>query len=138
MVYILQYHIMEQRIIGFYLYISFLVPDDLILFKLPCSHKPEEDRISKSIAIHQSIVDIIIASLLGAKERTCTSTNTAFTDGTERNMLYISQSSASMPLPPFIIEFQHMIIKDFMCRSIQYCINASPVNSGLILEDLTF
>lgn len=114
---------------SFYTYLSchshilFLVPDDLILFKLPRSHKPGEDRISKLIARHQSTVDMITTSLLGVKEGTYTSTNTTFTDGTECDVLYIPQSCAIPSLPPVIIEFQHSVTKSFMCRSIQYCIN---------------
>ncbi|RCH77910.1 hypothetical protein CU098_004512, partial [Rhizopus stolonifer] len=127
MVYILQNRTMEQRIVEFYLYTSFLISGDLILFKLPCSYKIKEDRVNKLIAICQPTVDIIIASLLGVKEGICTSTNTAFTDGTERNKFYISHSSDSTSLPPFIIEFQHMITKNFIFTLIpillMFCIN---------------
>ncbi|RCH80281.1 hypothetical protein CU097_003269, partial [Rhizopus azygosporus] len=98
-------------------------PDDLILFKLPCFHKPGEDRVSKLIARHQSTVDMIAASLLGVNEGTYASTNTTFTDSAECDVLYIPQSSATQSLPPVIIEFQHSVTKRFMCRSIQYCIN---------------
>ncbi|GAN02122.1 hypothetical protein MAM1_0017c01562 [Mucor ambiguus] len=99
------------------------IPDDLIQFKLPRSHKPGEDRVSKLIARHQSTVDMITASLLGVNEGTYTSTNTTFTDGTECDVLYIPQSSAIPSLPPVIIEFQHSATKSFMCRSINYCVN---------------
>lgn len=103
-------------------HVLFLVPDDLILllFKLPRSHKPGEDRISKFRARHQSTVDMIASSWLGVNEGTYTSTNTTFTDGTEWDVLYIPQSSAIPSLPPVIIEFQHSVTKSFMCRSIQH------------------
>ncbi|CEG73026.1 hypothetical protein RMATCC62417_08489 [Rhizopus microsporus] len=94
------------------------IPDDLVLFKLPRSHKPGEDRASKLIARYQSTVDMITASLLGVNEGTYASTNTTFTDSTECDVLYIPQSSAIQPLPPVIIEFQHSVTKSFMCRSV--------------------
>ncbi|KAI8637917.1 hypothetical protein BD408DRAFT_406066 [Parasitella parasitica] len=57
------------------------------------------------------------------KERACTSTNRAFTDGAECDVLYILQSFAMQSFPPVIIEFQRSVTKSYMCRSIQDCIN---------------
>ncbi|CEI93008.1 hypothetical protein RMCBS344292_07253 [Rhizopus microsporus] len=105
------------------------IPDDLVLFKLPRSHKPGEDRASKLIARHQSTVDMITASLLGVNEGTYASTNTAFTDSTECNVLYIPQSSAIQPLSPVIIEFQHSVTKSFMCRSVHIVLMSDNDNS---------
>ncbi|KAI9249924.1 hypothetical protein EDC94DRAFT_698095 [Helicostylum pulchrum] len=84
---------------------------------------PGTDRISKLITRNQSTVDMITTELLNVKEGTYTSTNTAFTDGTECDVLYVPQSSNSPSLPRIIIEFQHTVTNAFMARAVQNCLN---------------
>lgn len=66
---------------------------------------------------------MITTELLNVKEGTYTSTNTAFTDGTECDVLYVPQSSNSPSLPRIIIEFQHTVTNAFMARAVQNCLN---------------
>ncbi|CAO3640496.1 unnamed protein product [Cunninghamella blakesleeana] len=104
-----------------------IIPEDLILFKLPCSKKPGSDLISRSIARHQVVVDFITTTLLKVKEGTYTSTNTTFMDGTECDVLYIPHSSRLSSLSPTIIEFQQIITRlYYLAKKFRSCIEDEP------------
>ncbi|EIE76720.1 hypothetical protein G6F46_012868 [Rhizopus delemar] len=75
------------------------------------------------MAKNQFIIDLITTSLLDVSPGTYTAGDSMFVDGTECDILYMPRSADLARLPPVIIEIQHTVTREFMCRAVQYCLN---------------
>ncbi|KAI9020249.1 hypothetical protein CLU79DRAFT_756374, partial [Phycomyces nitens] len=81
------------------------------------------DRISKLVAKNQFSIDLITTSLLDVPPGTYKTGDSMFIDGTECDVLYLPRSADLVALPPVIVEIQHTVTREFMCRAVQYCLN---------------
>ncbi|KAG0929667.1 hypothetical protein G6F57_012291 [Rhizopus arrhizus] len=83
----------------------------------------QSNRVSKIVAQNQFTIDLITTSLLSSPSGTYTIGGNMFIDGTECDILYIPHSADLANLPPVIVEIQHTVTREFMCRAVQYCLN---------------
>ncbi|KAI7907767.1 uncharacterized protein BX663DRAFT_411838, partial [Cokeromyces recurvatus] len=82
---------------------------------MPCT-----DQISKIVAKNQFTIDLITTSLLGVPAGTYITGDNMFIDDTERDILYLPRSADFANLSPVVVEIQHTVTREFMCRAVQY------------------
>lgn len=102
---------------------SSIVPEDLLLFKIPSDYRPDDDKLSKIILSNSTIVDQILKSLLDVTPGTYTTDNTEQPNGLKSDILYVPRIGISSNLPPILIEVQKRVDQTFMARLITYSIN---------------
>ncbi|CEP13292.1 hypothetical protein [Parasitella parasitica] len=71
----------------------FLVPEELLEYKLPRDYTPGTDRVSKIVAKNQFTIDLITTSLLNVPAGTYKTGDNTFIDGTECDILYLPSSA---------------------------------------------
>ncbi|KAI8333475.1 hypothetical protein BC941DRAFT_462682 [Chlamydoabsidia padenii] len=72
---------------------------------------------------NQFTIDLITTSLLDVPAGTYTTGDSTFIDGTECDVLYLPRSADLANLSPVVVEIQHTVTREFMCRAVQYCLN---------------
>ncbi|CAO3670423.1 unnamed protein product [Umbelopsis ramanniana] len=100
-----------------------LIPEELLHYKFPRDYIPGTDRISKIVAKNQFTIDLITTSLLNVPAGTYTTGDSMCIDGTECDILYLLRSADFVNLSPSVVEIQHTMTREFMCRAVQYCLN---------------
>jgi hypothetical protein len=100
-----------------------IVPEDLLLFKIPSDYRPGDDKLSKIVLSNSTIVDKILKSLLDVTPGTYTTDNTEWSNGLRSDIFYVSRIGISSSLPPILIEVQKRVDQTFMARLITYSIN---------------
>lgn len=90
---------------------------------MPRDYIPGTDRISKIVAKNQFTIDLITTSLLNVPAGTYITGDSMFVDGTECDILYMPRSADLANLSPVVVEIQHTVTREFMCRAVQYCLN---------------
>lgn len=102
----------------------FVVPDELLTFKVLNDQLPGKDRISKQILRSQSVIDLISLDLLNVPSGTYTTASTEWDNGTVSDILYVPLLGSRNSLPPILIEIQLVVDEAFMPRVISYSQNA--------------
>ncbi|ORE02519.1 hypothetical protein BCV72DRAFT_297693 [Rhizopus microsporus var. microsporus] len=99
------------------------VPEDLFLFKLPDTYRPGSDKLSKSVAKHQAVVDLVTKALLNVSDNTYTAAETEWPDNICCDILYLPRLALNRTLPPVMVEIQSLVNQDLMNRAIQCCLH---------------
>ena len=84
---------------------------------------PGTDRISRIMVKNQFTIDLINTSLLDVPAGTYKTGDSMFIDGTKCDVLYFPRSADLANLSSEVVEIQHTVTHEFMCRAVQYCLN---------------
>ncbi|KAI9482701.1 MAG: hypothetical protein EXX96DRAFT_630710 [Benjaminiella poitrasii] len=106
-----------------YIVILLCIPEELLQYKLSRDYIPGTDRISKIVTKNQFTIDLITTSLLSVPLGTYMTGDNMFIDGAECDILYLPHSADLGNLSPVVVEIQHTVTREFMCRAVQYCLN---------------
>ncbi|OBZ80410.1 Transposable element Tc1 transposase, partial [Choanephora cucurbitarum] len=82
------------------------------------------DRISRIMVKNQFTIDLINTSLLDVPAGTYKTGDSMFIDGTKCDVLYFPRSADLANLSSEVVEIQHTVTHEFMCRAVQYCLNS--------------
>ncbi|KAG1446004.1 hypothetical protein G6F55_011725 [Rhizopus delemar] len=80
--------------------------------------------MSKFLLLDQTVINLIVKSLLGANDvpdDLYTAGQTDWVDGSKSDALYISRLETTDVIPPILIEVQNKVNQDFISRLIRYC-----------------
>lgn len=108
-----------------------LVLDDLLIYKLPEDYRPGSDVLSKNVAKHQAVIDLVTKSLLNVADNTYCIAPTEWPDTMRCDVLFLPRLALERDLPPIILEIQCTINQDYMNCAIQYCLYAYRVYKKL-------
>lgn len=108
-----------------------LVLDDLLIYKLPEAYRPGSDVLSKNVAKHQVVIDLVTKSLLNVADNTYCIAPTEWPDTMRCDVLFLPRLALERDLPPIILEIQCTINQDYMSCAIQYCLYAYRVYKKL-------
>lgn len=100
-----------------------IVPEYLLLFKIPSDYCSSDDKLSKIVLSNSTVVDQIMKSLLDVAPGTYINDNTEWSSSMRNNALYVPRLSISSSFPPVLIEVQKQVDQNFMARLITYFVN---------------